>query len=496
MLLSSSLPSLRQLALLTSLSLLSACTHAGLVMPRPPGELAPESASGESYRAFEDNPFLAAAESPVSTFSVDVDTASYANLRRFLKGGRLPPRDAVRVEEMLNYFDYDYPEPEGDSLVAARIEAADAPWAEGHRLVRVALKAREIDEQSRPPMNLVFLVDVSGSMDDDNKLPLLKESLSLLTDRLRPEDKVSIVVYAGASGVVLSPTSGANKLWIKTALWRMSAGGSTNGAEGIRLAYRTAREGFLQGGVNRVVLATDGDFNVGITSYDELKALIEEEAETGVFLTVLGLGMGNYKDSSLEMIADNGNGNYAYLDSLDEAKKVLVDEHASTFVTLAKDVKLQVEWNRHLVESYRLIGYENRVLAEEDFDDDRKDAGDMGAGHRVTALYEVVPTAQVAPDAPLLSLKLRYKEPDGQESKLLTFEGYDDGKALSAASGDLRFAAGVAAFGLLLRDSPHKGAATYEMAKALVEGGVGDDTRGLRKELVGLVDAAMALSSR
>jgi Ca-activated chloride channel family protein len=456
-----------------------------------------EPASTESYAEIHDNPFLEAAQDKVSTFSVDVDTASYANVRRFLKQSRLPPADAVRIEEMVNYFDYDYAQPAGETPFSATVEVNDAPWNEEARLVRIALKGRDMDPQRKVPRNFVFLIDTSGSMKADNKLPLLLKAMGMLTDKLGPKDTVSIVTYAGSAGLALPPTRGDffGRLRIRGALKTLWAGGSTNGGQGIRLAYDVAQSHFRQDGENRVIIATDGDFNVGTVGPAALHELIKEKARTGVFLTVLGLGMGNYKDDTLEMLADRGNGNYAYLDSLDEAKKVLVDEGASTLVTLAKDVKLQVEWNTDVVERYRLIGYENRLLADEDFEDDKKDAGDIGYGHKVTALYEIVPKAEAAADARLLDLRVRYKSPTRDTSELFEMVGYDRGQRFDDASGDLRLAASVAAFGMLLRDSPHKGAATWEMAAQLAREAATDDERGLRGELVTLIERASGLSS-
>jgi Ca-activated chloride channel family protein len=466
----------------------------------------------EAYHRIVDNAFRAVADAPLSSFSVDVDTASYANVRRFLRSGQLPPKDAVRIEEMINYFHYDHPAPEDDRPFAVRTSVAECPWAPQHKLVLVGLQARAVDEGQVPPRNLVFLLDVSGSMAPANKLPLLKEAMGLLVDRLTERDRISIVVYAGASGLVLPPTPGNRKGEIRAALAALQSGGSTAGAAGIQLAYEVARESFIDGGVNRVILATDGDFNVGVSSEGELSRLIEAKRKTGVSLSVLGFGEGNLKDATMEMLADKGDGNYSYVDSLTEARKVLVTEAGSTLVMVAKDVKLQVEFNPAAVDSYRLIGYENRVLADADFNDDAKDAGDMGAGHSVTALYEVVPagagagakTRAVDPlkyqeprrvsaggsGDELMTVKLRYKQPDGDTSRLLSV-AVKDGAA--ADSPDIRFAAAVASFGMVLRDSEHKGSATFASVLELARSGVGDDRDGLRADFVKLVQSAQLL---
>lgn len=466
----------------------------------------------EAYDPVRDNPFLAVSSNPLSTFSIDVDTASYANVRRFLAQGRLPPRDAVRIEELLNYFRYDYPEPRGETPFSVATEVAACPWKPEHRLVLVGLRGRSLEAASVPPRRLTFLLDVSGSMDAPNKLPLLKEAMALVVEGLREQDRVAIVVYAGSSGLVLAPTSGDRKADIRDALASLEAGGSTAGGAGIQLAYRVAGEMFLPGGVNRVVLATDGDFNVGTTSMGELARLIEEKRRGGVFLSVLGFGEGNLKDATMEMLADRGNGNYSYIDGLAEARKVLVSEAGGTLVTIAKDVKVQVELNPGRVAAYRLVGYENRLLRAEDFADDRKDAGEIGAGHTVTALYEVVPRG-VAIDLPgveplryrepaslsgpaateeLMTVKLRYKEPDGATSRLLSVAVRDGG---ARASENLRFAAAVAEFGLLLRESEHRGGATWAQARELAEGARGRDAGGYRKAFLHLVRRAEELSS-
>jgi Ca-activated chloride channel family protein len=469
----------------------------------------------EAYDHVVDNAFLDVVQNSLSTFSIDVDTASYSNVRRFLNLQTLPPKDAVRIEEMINYFDYDYAPPSGEDPFAAHIEAAGCPWAPEHRLVRVGLKGKVLAAEERPTTNLVFLLDVSGSMTPENKLPLLRQAMKLLANQLGEKDKVAIVVYAGASGLVLPSTGGDNRETILDAVDRLQAGGSTNGGEGIQLAYKTAIENFVKGGVNRVILATDGDFNVGVTNQGDLVRTIEEKAKTGVFLTVLGFGMGNVKDASLEKLADKGNGNYAYIDTLKEAQKVLVDQMQGTLVTIAKDVKIQVEFNPAQVKAYRLIGYENRMLAKEDFNDDTKDAGEIGAGHTVTALYELVPAggaiatpgvdplkyqrtpvlADKATDGELLTLKMRYKQPDGDVSKLLEFPVTDAGKPYAEASPDFKFASAVAGFGMLLRDSPYKGNLSFDAVLELAQEGKGADRNGFRNEFVDLVKTAKILSA-
>ena len=481
-------------------------------MERPPGDH-----NTEAYDRIYDNPFLAARANPLSTFSIDVDTASYANVRRFLREEHLPPPDAVRIEELVNYFRYAYPAPEGTEPLAVTTEVGPCAWNRDHRLVRIGLRAHTVVPGQAPARNLTFLIDVSGSMDDPKKLPLLTRSLALLADQLEERDRIAIVVYAGASGVVLPPTSGAARERIRDALAGLQAGGSTNGGEGIELAYRLAEQSLVRGGVNRVILATDGDFNVGITSQGDLIRLIEEKRRTGIALTVLGFGMGNLKDSTMEKLADKGNGNYAYIDSLSEARKVLVEEAAGTLVTVASDVKIQVEMNPALVESYRLLGYENRLLRTEEFDDDAADAGELGAGQTVTAFYEVVPARRgldgQAPaklryqgDAPLtgaahagelMTVKVRYKRIGQSESRLAAWPIRDDARAtLETTSRDFRFASAVVAFGLSLRASPHRGQANYELAKRLAEAALPPDADEHRRELVALVGAAQALAAR
>ncbi len=506
---------------------------------------AEREANTEAYGFRKDNDYLRVADNPLSTFSVDVDTASYANVRRFLTQGQRPPADAVRIEELVNYFPYHYAAPTGGAPFAASLEVASAPWAPEHRLVRIGLKVREVSDATRPAANLVFLLDVSGSMNQPNKLPLVKQSLRMLVEKLRPDDRVAIAVYAGASGLALPSTSAAHKAEIMDAIDRLQAEGSTNGAAGIQLAYDIAKANFITGGVNRVILATDGDFNVGVTSEGELVRLVEEKARSGVFLTVLGYGMGNYKDATLEKLADKGNGNYAYIDSVAEAKKTLVEQAGGTLVTIAKDVKIQVEFNPAMVQAYRLIGYENRLLAKEDFNNDRVDAGEIGAGHTVTALYEVVPVgAEMPGDTPavdglkyqkteaprsgllagqglsgpvarqratttssskqrdevvaspsqnseLLTVRIRYKEPAGEVSSKLEFPLHDSGARFEDASQDFKFVAAVAAFGMVLRDSPHKGASTLGDVVAWARAGLGSDPGGYRNEFIGLVERAV-----
>jgi Ca-activated chloride channel family protein len=469
----------------------------------------------EEYAHIAENGFRDAAASPLSTFAIDVDRASYANVRRFLEQGQMPPADAVRIEELVNYFAYDDPDPAGDAPFAVRTEVAAAPWNPEHRLVRIGIQGRRMDVRDLPPSNLVFLVDVSGSMESPDKLPLVKAALARLVDELRPDDHVGIVVYAGAAGVVLQPTD--DRRAVMDALDELQAGGSTAGGEGIRLAYRLARDAFIRGGNNRVVLATDGDFNVGVSSEGELVRLIEWEREDGIHLTVLGFGTGNLADARMEALADHGNGNYAYVDSEDEAEKVLVREMGGTLFTIARDVKVQVEFNPAAVQSYRLIGYENRALAAEDFNDDRKDAGELGAGHTVTALYEVVPAGAgrggrprvdplryqdrgarardgVRASGELMTVKLRYKAPDADESRLIERPVRDGGGSLDDASDDLRFAAAVAQWGMLLRDSRHAGRASYEDVLELARGALGRDEHGDRAGFVRLVQSTRRLA--
>jgi Ca-activated chloride channel family protein len=468
----------------------------------------------ESYDYIADNPFLDVAGNPLSTFSIDVDTASYSNVRRFLEGGTLPPKDAVRIEELVNYFDYDYKGPKDGKPFAANFEIAQAPWNPEHQLLRIGLKALEISPWKRPNSNLVFLLDVSGSMADGNKLPLVKESMRLLLDQLTESDRVAIVVYASNTRLVLPSTSGDQREKIRSAIDRLHAGGSTNGASGIQLAYETAQQNFIQGGVNRVILATDGDFNVGMTNRGDLTRLIEEKAESGIYLSALGFGMGNYKDSTLELLANKGRGNYAYIDTINEAKKVLVEQISSTLIPIARDVKIQVEFNPRHVSAYRLIGYEDRVMPKEDFNDDTKMAGVIGAGHAVTALYELVPAGKSdgkpgvdplkyqKPPQPsssantneLLTLKIRSKNPEKDKSVLSEFTVKDSAEKFSEASQDFKFAAAVAAFGMALRDSPYKGSANLESALEWAKEGKGTDPHGYRQEFIRLIHRAISIS--
>ncbi len=463
----------------------------------------------EEYDAIEENIFHNSKDKPLSTFSIDVDAASYSNMRRFLNMGSMPPKDAVRIEEMINYFHYDYDGPTDNKPFAIHTSKTKAPWNDKHLLVKVGIQGKKLDMDELPASNVVFLLDVSGSMSDPNKLPLLKSSIKMLVNELRPQDKISIVVYAGAAGLVLEPTDGSDKKKILEAIEELNAGGSTAGGEGIRLAYKVAQEQFVKGGNNRVILATDGDFNVGVSSNGEMQRLIEEKRESGVFLTVLGFGMGNYKDSKMETLADKGNGNYAYIDNIMEAKKVLVTEFGGTLFTIAKDVKIQVEFNPNAVQAYRLIGYENRKLNDEDFNDDKKDAGELGSGHTVTALYEVIPVgvkSQFVKDIDplkyqeasttgnadeLLTVKFRYKEPDGSKSKLITQTIANDDRM--DQDNNLNWAATVASFGMLLRDSEFKGSLTFDQVLASAKKNKGDDEYGYRTEFIQLVDMANRL---
>jgi len=473
-----------------------------------------EPGNTEAYARIEENRFLAAYSNPLSTFSIDVDAASYTNVRRFLNGGSLPPADAVRLEELVNYFPYNYPDRTGDHPFAVTTETGPCPWAPEHRLVRIGLQAKRLATRDLPPSNLVFLLDVSGSMQSPDKLPLVKQAFRALVQELRPEDRVAIVVYAGAAGLVLPSTSGTDKVTILEAIDRLEAGGSTAGGAGLRLAYDVAKQHYMPEGNNRLILATDGDFNVGVSSDAEMIRLVEARREEGTFLTVLGFGTGNLKDTKMEQMADKGNGHYAYIDSFREAQKVFVQEFGGTLFTVAKDVKIQVEFNPARVQAYRLLGYENRLLAKEDFADDKKDAGEMGAGHSVTALYEVVPVGatpvalagdsltyqhvSLRPSAnktsELLTVRLRYKDPKGTRSRLLSTPVTDRGA--TAASEDMRFASAVAAFALLLRDSDHKGAASFDQVLTMARNARGDDPSGYRGEFISLVEAARTLSGK
>lgn len=473
-----------------------------------------EGVYGESYSQTVENKFVLVQTEALSTFSVDVDVASYTNMRRFINQGQLPPADAIRTEELVNYFSYNYPNPKGDDPVRIMTEVGTCPWNNQHRLVKIGVKAREIPSDNLPASNFVFLIDVSGSMWGATRLELVKSSLKLLVNNLRKQDRVAIVVYAGAAGQVLQSTSGSDKQKIKESLDKLTAGGSTAGGAGIRLAYKIAQKNFIKNGNNRVIMCTDGDFNVGISSNRELEQLIEKERQTGVFLSILGYGMGNYKDDKMQILAQKGNGNHAYIDNLQEANKVLVNEFGSTMYTVAKDVKLQLEFNPAKVQAYRLVGYETRLLNKEDFNDDTKDAGEMGAGHTVTAFYEIVPVgvksnvigsvdplkyqdnkidfrmaANALPD--LLTVKLRYKQPEGNTSKKIEVQVIDSGQ--NNVSDDFRFASAVAMYGQLLRNSQYKGDATYDSVIELARSGLGNDPNGYRREFVRLAETTKGM---
>lgn len=494
-------------------------------MSRPSGHMSPSPAkpmmqpleqdpsmNTEAYSRIDENAFQTSQAHPLSTFSADVDTASYSNTRRFLKDNTSPPPDAVRLEELINYFHYDLPAAPKGQPFSITTEVGASPFNTNYQIVRIGLQTTAIDDAKVPARNLTFLIDVSGSMFEPTKLPLLKRALLLLVEQLRPEDHVAMVVYAGNTGLVLPPTNGREKSVIRNAITALDAGGSTNGAAGIQLAYETAQKNFVKGGINRVILCTDGDFNVGVTSEGDLTRLIEKKREGGVFLTVLGFGMGNLKDSTMEKLADRGNGNYAYIDSIEEARKVLVKEAGATLVTVAKDVKLQVEFNPTQVAGYRLIGYEKRILEDKDFNDDKKDAGDIGAGHAVTALYEIIPVGQAVPGAKvdalkyqktsvapagdaseLMTVKIRYKEPDGKTSKLLSQPVKAAKTSLAQTTVDFRWAVAVAGFGMMLRQSSNRGNLSWQEVQSLAEGSVGPDVEGYRKEMVQLVKIAAKL---
>ncbi len=473
----------------------------------------------EGYTAIDENGFKDVLHNPLSTFSIDVDRASYSNVRRFLNMGQLPPIDAVRIEEMINYFSYDYPEPVGKHPFSVYTEISECPWNSAHQLLHVGLKGKSIDKSELPPSNLVFLIDVSGSMSAANKLPLLKQAFRMLVNELRPEDRVAMVVYAGAAGLVLESTPGNQKATILAALDKLQSGGSTAGGAGLNLAYKVAMENFAEEGNNRIILATDGDFNVGSSSNAEMERLIEQKRENGVFMTVLGFGMGNYKDDKMEIIADKGNGNYAYIDNIQEARKVFITEFGGTLFTIAKDVKFQMEFNPARVKGYRLVGYENRLLNDEDFNDDKKDAGEMGAGHTVTALYEIIPAGsdeslksidplkyqsnrgqekaaeavKADPKAELMTVKLRYKQPDGNTSTKVEIPVKGKVLDLEETSDNFRFSASIAEFGLILRNSEYKENATMQEVIALAKGARGEDEEGYRSEFIKLVKLADSL---
>jgi Ca-activated chloride channel family protein len=482
----------------------------GIASPVYDKSRAPE-ANDESYKGINENTFTNATSTPLSTFSVDVDAASYSNVRRFINNGQLPPADAVRIEEMINYFSYDLAGPVNNDPVAIHTELSSAPWNTKHRLLRIGLKAKTIPTKNLPPSNLVFLIDVSGSMNDVNKLPLVKSSLKMLVDQLRPQDRVALVVYAGAAGVVLPSTTGDKKETIKNAIDNLEAGGSTAGGEGIKLAYNIAAQNLLKNGNNRIVLATDGDFNVGASSDDDMEKLIEKKRESGIFLSVLGYGMGNYKDSKMETLADKGNGNYAYIDNITEARKTLISEFGGTLFTVAKDVKLQIEFNPAKVQAYRLLGYENRILNKEDFNNDKKDAGDMGSGHTVTAFYEIVPagikddysesvdalkyqkpvsTPMIYRSTEMMTIKFRYKEPVSAVSKMSQVTVNDNPVDFNNTSADFKFASAVAEVGMLLRDSKFKQHASFEHAIAAARAGKSIDAEGYRSEFIRLAESA------
>ena len=487
----------------------SANATSKMILSSPPP---PQQRNAETYKEIKENSFVAVAQQPVTTFSADVDRAAYANVRRIIGYGQIPPKDAVRIEEMVNYFDYDYPAPEEGSVSPLRVspELAPAPWNPNHLLLRIGLQAKKIDLAKAPPSNIVFLIDVSGSMDEDNKLPLLKSSFKMLLGQLRPDDKIAIVTYANGTKVALSSTSVKDKEKIIKVLDNLYASGGTSGGRGIQLAYEQAQKSFIKNGNNRIILATDGDFNIGINNTTDLEKFIEKQRESGIYMSVLGFGIGNYRDDMAETIADKGNGNYAYIDNITEAKKVLVNELSGTLFAVAKDVKLQLEFNPKYVKEYKLIGYENRMLANEDFTNDKKDAGEIGAGHTVTALYELVPSdGKVAQSLRYQSqelnekgkgnelgfLKIRYKDPKVKDAKSveITEPLVFNKKALKETSTDYRFAASVAEFGILLRDNSNKANATYDQVIELAEGAIGKDPEGYRKEFVRLVKSVKML---
>jgi len=487
----------------------------GMIAPAPMADaLLPgyRDVPREQYQKLADNPIHAVAETPVSTFSIDVDTGSYANVRRFLNEGRLPPQEAVRLEELVNYFPYAYPLPQGDTPFGVGTELAPSPWNPNSRLLRVAIKAADTRVEQLPPANLVFLVDVSGSMDRREGLPLVQSTLKLLVDQLRAQDRVSLVVYAGESRVVLEPTAGTDKAKIRAAIEQLTAGGSTAGESGIQLAYRQAQQGYIDKGINRILLATDGDFNVGISDFETLKQLAADQRKSGVSLTTLGFGVDNYNERLMEQLADAGDGNYAYIDNLREARKVLVDQLGSTLAVVAKDVKIQVEFNPAQVSEYRLLGYENRALKREDFSNDKVDAGEIGAGHRVTALYEIVPSGAKgwleplryqaaakteAKPGELALLRIRYKAPGQGSSRLLEvpIAAGQGAAALAQASEDLRFAAAVAAFAQQLKGGQYTGQFGLADSAELARGAKGEDRFGLRAEFVQLVELAQSLQT-
>ena len=498
---------------LESFQLLSKSVVAGNFTTARP-DILPIPHNTEEYSKINDNVFLSPGTNPLSTFSIDVDAASYANVRRFLNSGQLPYKDAVRIEELVNYFNYDYEDPKGEHPFSVTTEVSQAPWNPDHKLVHIGLQGKKLDYEDMKPSNLVFLVDVSGSMKSPNKLSLLKSAFKLLVKNLDDRDRIAIVAYAGAAGLVLPSTPATERSTILSALDKLEAGGSTAGGAGIKLAYKVAKENLIEDGNNRVILATDGDFNVGVSSTSELVRTIEEKRDDGIFLTICGFGMGNYKDGRMESISNAGNGNYFYIDNIMEANKVFVKEMRATLFTIAKDVKIQIEFNPAKVQAYRLIGYENRMLKSEDFNDDKKDAGELGAGHTVTALYEIIPvgvksdfiksvdelkyqkgesTNQASSDE-LMTVKLRYKRPKEDKSRLLSTVIKDKTAKLAESSDNFKFASAVAEFGMLLRDSEFKSQASYENVLSLANSAKGSDSEGYRSEFVQLVKKASLLA--
>ncbi len=468
----------------------------------------------EEYSKIIENQFTSPKLNPLSTFSIDVDKASYSNSRRMIEGGQMPYKDAVRIEEFVNYFDYEYPNPTGEHPFSIVTEVSSSPWNPENQLVHIGIQGKKLDYDKLAPCNLVFLIDASGSMSDANKLPLLKSSLKLLLNELSPKDRIAIVAYAGAAGLVLPSTLASEKSKIIDALDKLESGGSTAGGEGIKLAYKVAKDNFISEGNNRIILATDGDFNVGTSSTSELVRLVEEKRKEGVYLTLCGFGMGNYKDGRMEEIAKSGNGNYFYIDNINEAKKVFVKEMRATLFTIAKDVKIQIEFNPNKVQAYRLIGYENRIMAAEDFNDDKKDAGELGAGHTVTALYEIVPVGvksnylktvdglkyqttnqNTTPSNTdeMMTIKFRYKKPSEDVSKLITHVLKSKNEKLESTSDNFRFSAAVAGFGLLLRESEFKGNVSYNQILKLAKTAKGKDTEGYRAEFIRLVEACQLM---
>jgi Ca-activated chloride channel family protein len=480
------------------------------------GTYIPPSPKGdESYKGITENGFNNVRSKPLSTFSVDVDAASYTNIRRFIDNGEMPPANAVRIEEMINYFNYDLKGPANGDPVAIHTELSSAPWNAKHRLLRIGLKAKTLNTDKLPPSNLVFLIDISGSMDQTNKLPLVKASMKLVAEQLRAEDRVAIVTYAGQAGVALGATPGNEKRKIIDAIDALEASGSTNGGEGIKMAYRIARDNFMENGNNRIIMATDGDFNVGPNSDEDMEQLIVHERQSRVAISIMGFGMGNLKDSKMEAMADKGNGNYAYIDNMTEAARAFVSEFAGTLYTVAKDVKIQIEFNPAKVQAYRLLGYEDRMLNKEDFNNDRKDAGDMGSGHTVTALYEIVPagvkddyagsvdplkyqkpaTVPVANSSnEVATIKFRYKPTDISSSKMEQITVKDAPIPFGASSADFRFAAAVAEFGMLLRDSQFKEQSNFDQVISIAKSGRGEDADGYRSEFIRLAESAKLLA--